>query len=72
MVILDLTVVGGMGGEDTFRALQEIDPEVRAIACTGYDSEEMEQELLDLGFCGYLTKPFRVGDLGRAVKKVLG
>jgi two-component system, cell cycle sensor histidine kinase and response regulator CckA len=25
-----------------------------------------------MGFCGYLTKPYRIGDLGRIVKKVVG
>jgi len=25
-----------------------------------------------MGFCGYLTKPYRVGDLGRVMKTVLG
>jgi two-component system cell cycle sensor histidine kinase/response regulator CckA len=70
-VILDLTVVGGMGGEDTFRELHTMDPDVCAIACTGYDSEEMAAELLALGFRGYLSKPFRVADLGRSLKKAL-
>ncbi len=70
-IILDLTVVGGLGGEDTFRELQTMDPDVCAIACTGYDSEEMAAELLALGFRGYLAKPFRVADLGRSLKKAL-
>jgi two-component system, cell cycle sensor histidine kinase and response regulator CckA len=72
LVILDLTVVGGMGGEETFRQLQALDPDVRALVCTGYDSEDMARELIELGFRGYLSKPFRVGDLSRAIKKVLG
>jgi two-component system cell cycle sensor histidine kinase/response regulator CckA len=70
-VILDLTVVGGLGGEDTFRELRAMDPDVCALACTGYDSEEMAAGLLDQGFRGYLSKPFRVGDLGRSLKQVL-
>ncbi len=72
VVILDLTIVGGMGGEDTFRALREIDPDVRAIISSGYDNDDMALRFLDMGFCGYLTKPYRVGDLGRILKKVLG
>jgi signal transduction histidine kinase/ActR/RegA family two-component response regulator len=72
LVILDLTVIGGMGGEETFRQLREIDKDLRAIVCTGYDSEEMARHYLDLGFAGYLAKPFRLGDLARAIKTVLG
>jgi signal transduction histidine kinase/ActR/RegA family two-component response regulator len=70
-VILDLTVIGGLGGEDTFRELRALDPDVCAIACTGYDSEELAAELIDQGFRGYLSKPFRVADLGRSLKKAL-
>jgi len=71
VVILDLTVVGGMGGEDCFKALKELDPEVRAIVSTGYDNDEMNKKFFDLGFCGYLTKPYRVGELGKALHSVL-
>ena len=72
LVILDLTVIGGMGGEDTFRTLKKIDPEVRAIVCSGYDSDEMAHQYMEMGFVGYLSKPFRLGDLARAIKGVLG
>jgi PAS domain S-box-containing protein len=72
IVILDLTVIGGMGGEEAFRQLREIDKDVRAIVCSGYDSEEMARQYMDMGFVGYLPKPFRLGDLARAIKNVLG
>ena len=69
---MDLTIVGGMGGEETFKVLHELDPDVRAIVSSGYDSEEMAKQYLEMGFCGYLTKPYRVADLGRILKTVLG
>ena len=72
IVILDLTVIGGMGGEKAFFKLKEIDKDVRAIVCSGYDSDEMARQYLDMGFVGYLSKPFRLGDLARAIKGVLG
>ncbi|MBI2513318.1 MAG: PAS domain-containing protein [Opitutae bacterium] len=72
VVIMDLTVIGGMGGEECFRKLRELDPNVRAIVASGYDNDEMKRQFLELGFCGYLTKPYRVGDLSRAIKGVLG
>jgi CheY-like chemotaxis protein len=71
-VIMDLTVVGGMGGEEAFRVLRELDPDVRAIVSSGYDNEDMARQYLDMGFCGYLTKPYRVTDLGKVIKAVLG
>ena len=71
-VIMDLTVVGGMGGEECFKQLKELDPEVRAIFSTGYDNDEMNRKFLELGVLGYLTKPYREKDLGKVLKTVLG
>ena len=71
-VIMDLTVIGGMSGEACFQALKEIDPDVRAILSSGYDHAETARKYLDLGFCGYLTKPYRATDLGKILKTVLG
>ncbi len=70
-VLLDLTIIGGMGGEECFKRLRELDPDVHAIVSSGYDDDEMIQRYLDMGFVGYITKPYRVGDLGRVLKSVL-
>ncbi len=70
-VLLDLTIIGGMGGEECFKRLLELDPGVRAIVTSGYDDDEMVRRYLDLGFVGYITKPYRVGDLGKVLKTVL-
>jgi two-component system, cell cycle sensor histidine kinase and response regulator CckA len=71
-VLLDLTVIGGMGGEECFKRLRELDPDVRAIVTSGYDDDEIIKRYLEMGFVGYITKPYRVGDLGRVLKSVLG
>ena len=56
----------------SFAVLRDLDPDVRAIVSSGYDNEEMAKQYLDMGFCGYLTKPYRVTDLGKVLKAVLG
>ena len=71
-VILDLTVLGGMGGEETFQALRAIDPDVRAIVSSGHDDDRAAKHSLSIGFCGYLVKPYRAADLGRVLKTVTG
>ena len=71
-VIMDLTVVGAMGGEECFAELRKLDPDVRAIVASGYDNDEIARSFLDKGFCGYLTKPYRVTDLGKVLKAVIG
>ncbi len=72
LVIVDLTIIGGMGGEQTYKHLRELDPELRAVITSGYDNDEMARQYLEMGFYGYLTKPYRVADLGRIIKTVLG
>jgi two-component system, cell cycle sensor histidine kinase and response regulator CckA len=71
-VIMDLTVIGGMGGEECYTELKKLDPDVRAIVASGYDNDEMARQFIDKGFCGYLTKPYRVHELGKVLKTVLG
>ncbi|MBL9187252.1 MAG: PAS domain-containing protein [Opitutaceae bacterium] len=71
-VILDLTVIGGMGGEECFATLRQLDPEVRAIVASGYDHDDYARKFLEQGFCAYLAKPYRVADLGRILKTVIG
>ncbi|MEO7597389.1 MAG: ATP-binding protein [Opitutus sp.] len=71
-VILDATIPGGMSGEECFRALRELDSDVRAIISTSYDNDAMARRFIELGFCGSLNKPFRTADLGKVLKTVLG
>ena len=70
-VILDLNIIGGMGGDETFRLLRDLDPSVRAIMTSGHDNDEFRRRYLDLGFCAYVTKPYRVGDLDRSLRLAL-
>ncbi len=71
-VIMDLTIIGGMGGEECFHELKKLDPDVRAIVASGYDHEDTERKFMAMGFCGFLRKPYRVGDVGKMLKTVIG
>ncbi|HHE40903.1 MAG TPA: PAS domain-containing protein [Candidatus Cloacimonetes bacterium] len=52
LVILDLTVPGGMGGKETLEKLKEMDPNVLAIVSSGYSDAYPE------GFAATLNKPY--------------
>ncbi|MBX7123202.1 MAG: PAS domain S-box protein [Opitutaceae bacterium] len=71
-VILDLNVAGGMGGDTCFQELMLINPEVRAIIASGYDDPVLRERFLAMGFAAYLTKPYRLADLSRALGSALG
>jgi CheY-like chemotaxis protein len=70
-VILDLTVQGGLGGKDTLEQLRAIDPDVRAIVCSGYSNDCVMARYFEYGFKGLVTKPFRVEDLSTTIDHVL-
>jgi PAS domain S-box-containing protein len=71
LVILDLTVRGGMGGKDTLRELQKIDPRVKAIVTSGYSNDPVMSQYEKYGFKGMLTKPFNFDELNIVIKQVL-
>jgi len=72
VVMLDLTVRGGMGGRETIQALLKIDPEVKAIAMSGYVHDPVILEPERHGFKGTLAKPFDVGKLQEILSRVMG
>ena len=70
-VILDLTVPGELGGRETIRNLLEIDPDVKAIACSGYTNGPAMATYREYGFSGVLCKPFRLEELSAAMHDLL-
>lgn len=71
VVILDLTVPGGMGGIETLRALREIDPQVRAIVSSGYSTDATMSDLETHGFAAVVPKPYQPEQLRQAVHTVI-
>jgi CheY-like chemotaxis protein len=67
-VVLDLTVPGGVGGEECMRQLRALDPRVRAIVCSGYSDEPVVADFRQYGFRGVVTKPFTLDDLLAALE----
>jgi DNA-binding NtrC family response regulator len=69
-VILDLTVPGGMGGEETFKVLRKIDPAVKVIVTSGYTKSPMIQHASRYGFVGAIKKPYRLEQLSKSLFEV--
>jgi signal transduction histidine kinase/ActR/RegA family two-component response regulator len=72
LVILDLTVRGGMGGEETMRRLREIDPGVRAVVASGYGNSPVMSDHRSHGFCAMLKKPFELDTVAETLRRALG
>ena len=70
-VLLDLTVPGGMGGEETAAALKQIEPGVLMIVMSGYANKPVLAAYRDYGFCAQLSKPFSAEDLIHVLSRVM-
>jgi len=70
-VIMDLTVPGGMGGQEAIQKLREIDPEIRAVASSGYSDHPVMTEYKNYGFCDAIGKPYEIKGLSRTLARVI-
>ncbi|MCC6528429.1 MAG: PAS domain S-box protein [Polyangiaceae bacterium] len=71
LVILDLTVREGLGGEATMRRLRELDPGVRAIVSSGYAENPVLATHAAHGFAARVVKPYTYAQLLAAIDEAL-
>jgi len=69
-VILDL-IMPKLGGEDAFRLMKEVDPDVRVLVATGFSQPGVIDSLLRNGVVAILPKPFNVQHLSREVARII-
>jgi PAS domain S-box-containing protein len=70
-VIMDLTIPGGMGGEEAIQKLLAIDPEARAIVSSGYSNNPIMADYKKYGFSGVLAKPYKITELSAVLQSVM-
>jgi PAS domain S-box-containing protein len=70
-VLMDLTIPGGMGGEEALRHIIALDPKVRAIASSGYSDCQAIGDFRKHGFQGVLPKPYTIREFHQALHDVL-
>lgn len=71
VVILDLTIPGGTGGEEAILRLLEIDPNVKAILSSGYADNNVINDFRGFGFKGTPLKPFKINELATVLSTIL-
>ena len=71
VVIMDLTIPGGLGGKETIVRLLEFDPSVKAVVSSGYSTDPIVANFREHGFAGILTKPYTAKEMSEIIKKVL-
>lgn len=70
ILIIDLTIPGGMGGLETIRELLEIDPHVKAIVASGYSDSRVMSDFRKYGFRAALPKPYEIIQLSAVLNAV--
>ncbi|HWB60824.1 MAG TPA: response regulator [Chthoniobacteraceae bacterium] len=70
LVVMDLTIPGGMGGKETIKKLREKDTGVAAIVSSGYSNDPVMANYEEHGFNGVLPKPYTMENMVRVLKQL--
>jgi len=71
VVILDLTVIGGMGGREALSRILSLDPSARVIVSSGYSNDPVLADHRRYGALGVLPKPYRLQELKKAMSELV-
>ncbi|MBN2574767.1 MAG: PAS domain S-box protein [Deltaproteobacteria bacterium] len=71
LAIMDLTVLGGMGGCEAVRELLALDPNAKVVVSSGYSQDPVMANYRQYGFCEVLAKPYDLSEMSRVLASVL-
>ena len=70
LAILDIKIVGGMGGIETMQRITEMDSSIPVISMSGYPVETLFEDDENTGFAGHLEKPFSAQHLSAEIERI--
>jgi two-component system, cell cycle sensor histidine kinase and response regulator CckA len=71
VVIMDLTIPGGMGGKESIKKLKKIDRDARVIASSGYANDPIMANYAKYGFSAVVAKPYSTEEMQQVLYKLL-
>lgn len=71
LVIMDLTIPGGMGGKEAAHKLLQLAPDAKIIVASGYSNDQVLSHYHEYGFCAAVSKPFDLEELREGINSVL-
>jgi PAS domain S-box-containing protein len=71
LVIMDLTIPGGMGGQEAAQKLLQVDPKATIIVASGYSNDPVMADYKEYGFRAAIAKPFDLKELSNTIASVL-
>ncbi|TFG18662.1 MAG: PAS domain-containing sensor histidine kinase [Promethearchaeota archaeon] len=71
LLIMDLTIPGGLGGLEAFKEIIKFNPDVKAVVSSGYSNDPVLAHFSDYGFAGVLVKPYTIEGLSKTLASIL-
>ncbi len=71
LVIMDLTIPGGMGGEEVITELLKLDPLVNCIVSSGYSTDPIMSNPQKYGFRAAIAKPYSFNALLNLIHSII-
>ncbi len=69
LIIMDLTIPGGMGGKEAVQEIHKIDPKAKVIVSSGYSNDPIMANCTEYGFCAAITKPYQLQELAKVINQ---
>ena len=71
VVLRDMTLPGGMCGQDSTKEILRHDPFAKVIATSGYFDDTDADQFLELGFHSVISKPYDLQKLSHTLHRAL-
>ena len=71
IVVTDLTIPGGMGGQAAAQEILKINPQAKIIVSSGYATDPVMANYKEYGFQERVVKPYRFAELQKVIQHVL-
>lgn len=71
VVVMDLTIPGGVGGREAIHQLLALDPGARALVSSGHSNDPVMVRPMEHGFVGGVPKPYSIAELVAALHRAL-
>ncbi len=70
VVIMDLTIPGGMGGKEAVTEILAINSDAKVLVSSGYSTDPIMTNFSEYGFAGVINKPFDLVSIREALDSI--
>jgi CheY-like chemotaxis protein len=70
LVLLDI-IMPELNGVDVLGELKKINPDIKVLLASGYNKMDQNEDLIEKGASGFISKPFRIFELLKRIRGLL-